>query len=267
MALCGLLLSGPTRVYARDQGPVQKIRVLYGHTVVSGVFVEGHGPYTFLVDTGAQSNVISDTLAAELGFKSAYRLKIVTVAGTLLRAAFVASKVELGSARSEDQEFLLSPMDSFRLVSRDIQGVLGQAFLSKFDYLLDLRRRRLKFNGAAPSGGCKVPFGVMQGRMVVATSLGQLVIDSGANVALLRRAAGLPLRDKTNIVTAAGVVEVHVGAVSVQIGGRSFRNITAALAPNGKQEQLDTDGLLPAAVFDSLYVNNSDGYLILDPRR
>jgi hypothetical protein len=266
VALCGLLVSSPTRVYARDQDPVQKIRTLEGHIVVSGVFVEGHGPYTFLVDTGAESNLISEALAAELGVKSAYRLEVVTAAGTILRAAFVASRVELGSARSEGQQFLISPMDSFRPVSRHIQGVLGQAFLGKLDYLLDLHHHRLKFGGAAPSGGCKVRFGLTRGRMVIATSLGRLVIDSGTNVVLVRRAAGLALMGRANILTVAGNAEVLSGAVSLDIGGRAYRNITAVLVPNGKQEQLDTDGLLPVALFDSLYVNNSNGYVILDPQ-
>jgi hypothetical protein len=40
-----------------------KMQVRDGHPIVDGVYVNGHGPYRFLVDTGTNVNLIETDLA------------------------------------------------------------------------------------------------------------------------------------------------------------------------------------------------------------
>ena len=66
-----------------------------------------------------------------------------------------------------------------------MQGVLGQWFLSRFDYyVLDLRRTASSSEKQERTG-TRAPFTFINARAVVATSLGNLVLDSGATRLIL----------------------------------------------------------------------------------
>jgi hypothetical protein len=49
------------------------------------------------------------------------------------------------SAKAEAEQFLFLPLEAIHDITPDIQGVLGQEFLSRFDYTLDLKGKRLEF--------------------------------------------------------------------------------------------------------------------------
>ena len=53
----------------------------HGRPVVDGVYVNGHGPFRFLLDTGAQSSQLDVRLAREIGLVAAYRVELVSAGG------------------------------------------------------------------------------------------------------------------------------------------------------------------------------------------
>jgi hypothetical protein len=150
--------------------------------VVNGVFVNGQGPYRFLVDTATTYNHLDPDLARSIGLKPGFRSQLTSLIGMIEAPGTSGVEVASGPVRAHEQKFLFAGMETVHQLSPDIQGVLGQQFLSAFDYLLDSRARRLEF-GPLPPGGhrTQVPFRNLHERPVVSTSLGELAVDSGAD--------------------------------------------------------------------------------------
>jgi hypothetical protein len=64
-----------------------------------------------------------------------------------------------------------------------------------------------------------------------------------------------------------GFANLRFGALrTLKIGGREFHNLDVVEAARPKLES-ESDGLLPASLFDSLYVSNSGGYVVFNPGR
>jgi hypothetical protein len=114
-------------------------------------------------------------------------------------------------------------MDAIHRASRDIQGVLGQVFLSRFDYLLDVGARRLQFGTQQLEGrGTRARFDLVHERPAVSTSLGWLVLDSGADV-MVR--FGVESRETTReMITVTGTARAGTVFSTLIIGGRTLCN-------------------------------------------
>jgi hypothetical protein len=123
-----------------------KLTLFNGLPVVDGVFLNGEGPFRFLLDTGAQVNQLQADLAHKLNLVPSFRVDLTTAAGTTPVAGGMVAEASLGSAKAQDLEFLFSSLDGVHVLSTSIQGVLGEEFLARFDYLLDLRGKRLTFS-------------------------------------------------------------------------------------------------------------------------
>jgi len=79
--------------------------------------------------------------------------------------------IDLGDVRADCQKFQYSNIDPLHILSPDIRGVLGQQFLSGFDYLIDVRGKRLEFGKQEPRGN-RTQSQSRDGRNAVSTSLG-----------------------------------------------------------------------------------------------
>jgi hypothetical protein len=172
-------------------------------------------------------------------------------------------EVALDNAKVGDQEFLFLAVDAIRGRWPEIQGVLGQRFLSRFDYTLDLRHNRLEFGRQDPEG-TRTPFEMVNAEPVVSTSLGNLVLDSGARQLVLfgvrpDTACGL----QGELRTATG--SLSIGLVSSKpliIEGRKVWRGEAVAVPNRIEPRVD--GLLPLSIFKSIYFCNSHGYVVFE---
>jgi len=66
--------------------------------------------------------------------------------------------------------------------------------------------------------------------------------------------------------TSSGKVGLHMGRVhALTVGSQQLHEIAVALASTAPAEQIG-DGLLPTALFRSLYLNNREGFVVLNPR-
>src|SRR5215475_4489869 len=120
-----------------------KLDIRSGRPVVDGVYVNGHGPYRFLIDTGATFNVLNAKFAASIDLPVTFTTTLTSSSGVTTARGTDDAEIRLGSSVAARQPLLFSNDDALREISADIQGVLGQAFLLGFDYLLDLRGGRL----------------------------------------------------------------------------------------------------------------------------
>jgi hypothetical protein len=75
-----------------------RIQVREGRPIVDGVFVNGHGPYRFLLDTGSNVNLIEAGLARKTGMNPTFKVDFASPAG------------ETQMPGSDDNEITLEPV-------------------------------------------------------------------------------------------------------------------------------------------------------------
>jgi hypothetical protein len=259
---CVLAVSGGLTLEARSShaGSGVKLEVRANRPVVDGVFVNGHGPFRFLVDTGATLNHIDPAIGLSIGLTATSHTTLVTSTGAILAAAGEAREVRLGGIAAERQMFVFAGMDAVHQVSRDLQGVLGQAFLSQFDYHLNLEDRRLEFGEEGlDRDGIRADLLTARGRPVITTSLGRFVLDSGAHGVI--RFGVRSGNVSQELVTVSGILKVGTVASRIEINGYTVWHGDAVVIPNSPEG--DADGLLPVQLFKSVYVSNSKRYVVL----
>jgi hypothetical protein len=248
-------------VLVATAGPLSggvKLLVREGRPIVDGVYVNSEGPYRFLIDTGANMNLIEARLARKIAMRTTFSDMVESAAGKTFMPGSDGNVVELGPVRAEQQRFQYSDLEALHMVWPDIRGVLGQAFLSGFDYTLDLRGKQLEF-GKQERSGNRSEFRLQDGRTAIPTNLGDLVLDSGAPRVVLfgvESRAG-ELRD---MLTLAGSTSVRTIASRLAIAGRDVWRGDAVAIPG--QAEKGIAGLMPLSVFNSIYICNSERYVV-----
>jgi hypothetical protein len=239
-----------------------KLLIREGLPIANTVYLNGHGPYRFLIDTGTNANLIRTKLAQSLGLTPTFRTELVSSAGSVTVPGTGGIAVSLDTALAENQPFLFQSLDAIRANGPDVQGVLGQAFLSRFDYSLDLRRGRLEFRKQQPEGP-RTRLTMTGGRPTVSTSLGDLVLDSGAvRLILFGVEPDNPLEIPDELRTLAGSRPIGTTfSKPLVIEGKTIWRGNAIAMPHAAESGVR--GLLPLSFFSAVYICNSEGYAIL----
>jgi hypothetical protein len=110
-----------------------KLLIVSGKPVVDQIYLDGHGPYRFLLDLGSQTNQLEPELARKLGLLWRSEVVLYTPSGPAAVPAGKIGKVTLGGLETFNQEFLIAHCSDLANLAAPIQGVLGQEFLSHFD--------------------------------------------------------------------------------------------------------------------------------------
>jgi predicted aspartyl protease len=248
--------------------------------VVAPVTVNGAGPFLFLVDTGSSGSVISDALAHHLDLETLAATSVLTSTGRDLRPVVRLDLTAIGAVRSEGLLVSVVPSSRLSAIARGIAGIIGQDFLSGFNYTLDYRRRRLSWTaGGVLDGDARLPLIARNGRYLVEipssnTSPLRLVPDSGTSGLVVYAHRG---RTRIALDPPAGEMAVHSlsGRQSAQtmwlrelnLGCVTVRNQPVAVIAREAADLPDEDGLLPLHLFDSVSFSARDGYIVLRPRR
>ena len=229
--------------------------------MVEGVFVNGRGPYTFLVNTGASFNHLDPDVAKSIGLTPSFNGELMSSAGITVVPGTSGVEITLDSIRLENQSFLFAGIGAVHQLSPDVQGVLGESFLSQFDYLFDLRNQRIDFGKREPTPKeVRIPFQTVQARPVITTSLGPLVLDSGINwITLFGVDPGVLTHQMT---TMTGSLNVGLVSRKLSVGWHAFWHGNVVALP--RSAETGAAGLLPISVFKVVYVCNSEGYISLE---
>jgi predicted aspartyl protease len=260
-------------------------KLLRDYLIVIPIMVNGKGPYEFLLDTGTNTTIIRTEFARQLGLKPIDRMLLTTITGSEVVARSQLKSISVGSKSATNLEVLFSDLREIRSIGPEIDGVLGQNFLSQFNYLIDYRKQRIEFEDESELEnalcGDHLPIEQQEaGDLVMVKSLssgkrgGRLVLDSGvAKLILFGPALGdLALdRDQTNeyllyAKTDTGSNRVQQGRLrNFRIGNYSLHDLEVVLltAEDGGEGRIE-DGLLPTRLFQKIYFNHRKNFVILN---
>jgi hypothetical protein len=80
------------------------------------------------------------------------------------------------------------------------------------------------------------------------------------------QALDVPAFDSVQETTSSGSTSLRFGKVhKLTIGSEQFHDIPVALSTSDPAEAIG-DGLLPTTLFQTLYVNNREGFVVFNPR-
>ncbi len=180
-----------------------------------------------------------------------FEVDLSSAAGKIPMPGSDGNEVELGAVKANEQKFLFSGMDAIHHLLPDVRGVVGQWFLSGFDYMLDLRGKRLEF-GKQNVSGKRSLFRPLNGRAAFSTRLGDLVLDSGAD-RLILFGVELDRRGQSYLRTTAGSQIAGTVSSTLSIEGR---NIWRGERSGDSERDRTGSGRLDAARFvqDRLHV-------------
>jgi predicted aspartyl protease len=255
--------------------------------IVTPVTVNGAGPLYFIFDTGASSTVIDLDLAKQLSLSPIESSSVLTIAGSKTVSCYRLDSLSLGPKSVRNLTVLCTELREIHAISTKIRGVLGQNFLSGFDYILNNRDQRIEFEeyGELAGGlqGMRLPVECVGGRVLIATKpsspqkqASRLVMDSGASSVVLFKAASrnsdleieIDMYGGINASTIVGNQQISTGRLrKLRIGDEKFADLPARMIDNRYATQGRTEtGLLPTSLFRSIYFNNTQTFVILNPR-
>jgi len=249
--------------------PILCVALLHGYVLLDQVSINGAGPYQLLLDTGSQSTALKSQVAHRLRLDPAYRVTLESATGSQVVPGTKVRQITVGPFKVEDIEVLWYDLQD--TLDDHVDGILGQNFLSRFDFLLDFKHCELTLG--PPSGladrvmGERIPFRNDEGRMAVPlrfSSRGRpsdFVLDSAAPALFLPPglSEAFDTEGSTRLSTNTGEETVRRGIVrTFFIGGSAFHNVPAVIQKTP---------LLPATLFDSIYVNSGSNYVVINPRR
>lgn len=230
---------------------------LDGHALVlRDVFLNGAGPFRMLIDTGNASSIVRPEIARRLKLKPAYSVDQASVGGVRRVPVTILDEVRAGSVSDRSVEAIVG--DVFQ---QDVDGVLGESWLVRHDYLLDYRNRRIVIDGPPAGVGARVPLRSTDGRPAIAASIdsrpADLIVDSGASAVILYEKPALDGGLSTQLDANGGMARGQKCTVRFSLAGASDRLMDAV--------RIDVHGLgpglLPASAFSSVFVSNREGFV------
>jgi predicted aspartyl protease len=260
MKIVWLIFTAATAVLAQAETTLEASRV--DHVLVlNKVFLNSVGPFRMMVDTGNASSLIRPRVAQRIKAHATYAVEHVTAAGTQVLPVVVLDEVEAGGVRDHVRDLGVEAMVGE--VSLDgVDGVLGQSWLVRHDYLLDYRNHRVVVDGEPSAQGNRTAFRSTDGRPILAAEVDgrrtEMVLDSGASVVVLFETGGR-LRARAMIRTNAFFAEAEQGSVRIGVGDGQVRRMNAVRVSAAES----APGLLPAHAFAAVFVSNRYGFVEL----
>jgi predicted aspartyl protease len=253
--------------------------------VVVPVLLNEEGPFDFLLDTGTNTTIITPELADKLNVRATGDVSLITLAGTEVVPRTVLDSLALGAKSLKRLEVLFDDLRGVRGMDAKICGVVGQNFLSQFNYLLSYRERRVEFeeDGDLTSRftGTRLAVEQHEGKQIVSSQATaprqetlRLALDSGASHLVLFASAcdklGLKTEPRDGFLIPTNAVGNHVALrrlQQLQLGSERIANLPVALIEDhAPPDSRFEDGLLPTSLFSAIFFQNDQHIVVLNPR-
>lgn len=164
MILCGF---AATPVLAST--PV-RFRLVHNQPIVP-VMINGTGPFDFIFDTGTSSTVIDLDLATQLLLSPIGVSRGLTVTGSQTLPRYQIDTLSLGPKSVQKLTVVCAEMRGQHEINSRIRGLLGQNFLSGFDYILNYHDQRIEFEEGgefdSTLAGTRLPVERNRGRVLI----------------------------------------------------------------------------------------------------
>ncbi|MBY0502845.1 MAG: retropepsin-like domain-containing protein [Bryobacteraceae bacterium] len=237
--------------------------------VYAAVFIGPHGPYRFLVDTGAQVSLIDAPLAAKLGLSAEFQTRIITQFSAQLQPGVKAANLRIGRRTLPPLELVFQDLAAVRRHYPGIQGLLGLDSLAGLNFALLPADGSLELGARRPVGQV-IPFERIEDRIAIKTRMGSetltLILDSGStHVVLFRTPVAMaktrPVKNQLGTLEGArAVVPTTWTPDRFFIGKLRIDTQPAAIVERPGSQ---VDGLVPAAIFQQVYVDQARQELVL----
>lgn len=242
--------------------------------ILVAVVLNGAGPFSMLLDTGASHSSVSEELAEALRLQAVARTTVQSPVGEHERLVVRVGRIRVGT-------YELSVMPSVvprheLAIAGDVHGVVGQDVLATLRYTIDFRQRRIAWHDRSePAGSGTVavlPLGFSGGLPFVDLPQGdstlRLVPDSGAGGLVLFEGAGRRLpasRPGQGTVRVDGFqASRHARPIVLdrfRVGASILRRMPAVVV---EQDATGAgDGLLPLHLFDRVTFDGPGRRLIV----
>jgi predicted aspartyl protease len=272
--------SGMSRATGPAAGSILRVSVRERGRLLVPVAVNGKTECQFLFDTGANTTVVSGRLAGKAAVSVQSEERVSTFAGKISLAVGRVNTLQIGNRSIAGVEVLVGDLASVFNLDREVDGILGEDILSRFNYLLDRRARKLEIDAdgqlLSTISGTKIAFERRRGTIDVPVAGGalRLMLDSGNPYLVVYEDAASRLQPGVaRNVSAEMAVASSIGRRAIRpfriselaIGTTLLHNVDAYLSVRdpGRSE----DGFLPLHMFDSIYVNNRENFVIVNPQR
>lgn len=253
--------------------------------IVVPVRVNGSGPYSFLLDTGATSSAIDPKLSNSLHLATGESVRFSSWEYTTDTRRVVVQSLSFGPIDSGPLSVLVQPLSELKAIDTHVRGLLGQDVLLHSNFLIDNRRHLIRFDddGVLLAGltGDRIsvtPVRTRAGALVsplVAVPVQAagnaqplyLLLDSGADMVVfqpfVKPIPSIPggtrwIADENGKRSPATSFHTRLS-----IGSETFS--TEAWIGDPALKFLAIDGLLATGSFDQLYIDNRDSFVIFDP--
>jgi len=110
--------------------------------------VNGKGPFSFAVDTGASMTVISEHLAETLDIskKTATPKKGQCCGGEIGTAVTTVESLQVGSVEAKDINVALVDLTAIsKAVGMDLEGIIGYNFMKDYSVIIDYPQQEISF--------------------------------------------------------------------------------------------------------------------------
>ena len=261
-----------------------------GHQLTIDVSLDQKGPFTFLLDTGSQITVLDPTLAAELDLGAGGQASVVNAGFSSSGFFSQVASVEAGTLSVSDLPVLVSDLGHLRARGIEVQGILGEDFLDRFDLLIDNHQKlvcldrsgsmRASMRGswipllspAAPEKAGLPTLLVVPVRLSDGLRAVRLALDSGAAIPFLYRARtymslavlsppgfGPKATDARGSYTLLPPQDLKIG--DSRIHHVSFANLTTSTQSSGPA---DFEGVLTFGLFRRVLIDHADRQVALE---
>jgi hypothetical protein len=277
---------------ARCPGNVASVpyHLVKRYEMVVEVSVNHGGPYSFLMDTGAQRTLLDPALASDLHLDITGEAEVAGP-GFDRSASFAQTQVvEAATHAVAGLKVLVYDLEYLRTWGINVRGVLGEDFLERFDLLIENTHHLLCLDSSgamrahvkgrhipllAPSkatdGGLPEPL-ILAVRLSDGMRPVRLALDSGTNTPFLFSPLGymVPRSLGANSRQRGGdgqVIYTVLPPQDMKIGSVRFPRVSFVTMERVEKNPRTSeyDGLLPMGLFRRVFINHEERFAVLEP--
>jgi predicted aspartyl protease len=187
------------------------------------VHVEGHGPFRFMIDTGAQRTVLSTSLAQQLGLEAGPSIRVIGIVQDAQVPSARVGNLDLGRINLSHMQVPL--LDRAHMGA---DGIIGTDTLQDQRVLLDFSRELMTL-GESGAHGANVGYEIVvkarreSGQLIIANARLDginvaVIIDTGAETTVGNRALQAALGRRGQSFTPVLVESVTGHSVLAEVG-------------------------------------------------